>query len=119
MDKHTSFRQAWQKRWAEESRRDEERRRDAEARARGLAAILASEYSVTRVILFGSVTTPGEFGEDSDIDLAVEGLAKKAFFDAYGRLMSESPYPVDLKPLEDISPLIRARVREGRILYEA
>ena len=119
MVNYDSYRKKWQERWAELERRCEERRKDAEAHAHKLADLLASAYEINKVVLYGSVLTPGAFREASDIDLAVEGLAKDRFFEAYGLLMRESPYNVELKPIEDLTPLIKARVLEGRTLYES
>lgn len=83
-----------------------------------LAQILARDYSVSRVILFGSVLAKGRFQEDSDVDIAVEGLPKADYFPALARLMRESPFAVDLKPVEEVNPLLRQRITRGMILYE-
>ncbi|RMF29247.1 MAG: nucleotidyltransferase domain-containing protein [Chloroflexi bacterium] len=105
-------------------RRREERRRRlqalaAEARA-DLAAIievLTRQYGVRRVILFGSLRK-GRFVEESDIDLAVEGLRRADFYEALGAVNRLSRWWVDLKPLEDLEPFFRERVlREGEQLF--
>ncbi len=119
MSDYEAYRTAWRRRWGEEARLGEQRRRGAQAYAQRLANLLATEYEVKKVILFGSALAPGAFRENSDIDLAVEGLSKERFFEAYGTLSWSSPYDVDLKPIENLTPLIQARVREGSVLYEA
>jgi len=43
-------------------------------RVRKAAGILKSQFGARRVILFGSLAQPIWFEEDSDVDLAVEGL---------------------------------------------
>ena len=77
----------------------------------------AKEFDVGALWLFGS--SLGDQSVARDIDLAVEGLSKERFFEAYGTLSWSSPYDVDLKPIENLTPLIQARVREGSVLYEA
>lgn len=61
-------------RWQAEQRRREVRRLAAWDLAREAAALLKREYGVQRVVVFGSLTHPGRFGERSDVDLAAWGL---------------------------------------------
>lgn len=83
--------------------------RQARADALRIAAMLRRDFAATRVVLFGSVTQ-GRFLPDSDIDLAVEGLAAAEFFAALAQAGKLSEFPIDLKPLEDLIPHVRARV---------
>ena len=76
----------------------------ARAEAKRLAQILADEFGVKRVYLFGSFAWGFETQPDSDIDLAVEGLPPRHFFKAYGRLERASRYAFDLVPLEQARP---------------
>jgi len=62
-------------------------------------------------VLFGSLAS-GRFRPDSDIDLAVEGLAAASFFRALAQASRLSLFPLDLKPLEDLAPHFKARVRQ-------
>lgn len=48
--------------------------------------------------------------------LISEFHAKKVVL--FGRLMMESPFDVDLKPMEDISYLLKQRIAKGKVLYE-
>ena len=76
----------------------------------------AREYDVDAIWLFGSTLTNPD--EARDIDLAVEGLEPKLFFDFYGRLSDALPKPVDLVDLSEdppITPIVRAR---GVRIYE-
>jgi len=75
----------------------------------GSAALLRRDFGVTRVVLFGSLAR-GRFRPDSDIDLAVEGLAAAAFFPALAQASQLSEFPLDLKPIEDLAPHFRMRV---------
>lgn len=87
--------------------------------AERLAAILRDRYSVSRVILVGSLAR-GEFRLGSDIDLAVEGLAPGLFFRAGADLEAEARgFSVDLVPIESAQPpFLDAARREGVVLYE-
>jgi predicted nucleotidyltransferase len=80
---------------------------------------LRENYGVQRIILFGSLAK-GQFTAESDIDLAVAGLAPADFFTAYAEVNRLSRFPVDLKPLESLYPHFYQRVlSQGEIIYEA
>lgn len=112
----------YKKRWDEISVNDkkkmEKARQKALREAEKLKDILVGEFYVRKVVLFGSIMDKGEFDEYSDIDLAVEGLSKEMYFAALGRLMLESDFNVDLKPVEDASNLLKSRIIAGKVLYE-
>lgn len=105
---------------AREDQARREARRDAGRRAAvRLAEALAAEPGVRRVILFGSLAGPGGLvHEDSDIDLAVEGLPA-ARQEAVGwRLEDLAGMPVDLVRLEDAAPGLRASIEsDGETLH--
>ncbi len=71
------------------------------ARVRQVAAALKSRFNVQRVMLFGSLANADWFNPNSDVDLAVEGLAKQDYWQAW-KLVEEfiSDRPVDLIELE-------------------
>lgn len=119
MDEYATYHRAWKKEWESERKRVERRRHQAIAEAERLAHILVDEYGVTRVILFGSATGSRDFTESSDIDIAVEGLAKERFFEVAGRLLDASRFAIDLKAIEDLEPFVLTRVYRGVTLYEA
>ncbi len=101
---------------------DEERRcaTTAAIRAR-LPAVLEelTTFGVTRVILFGSVAR-GEADEDSDLDLAVEGLPAARLFEAMARGLRAAGRPVDLLRLEEAPATLRERVlAEGEVVANA
>lgn len=78
--------------------------------------MLVSRYGVRKVWLFGSLVA-GHPTEESDVDLAVEGLANDAYFMALSDLMAVFRGPVDLVRMEDASESLRERVlSEGREL---
>ncbi|MEZ4583978.1 MAG: nucleotidyltransferase domain-containing protein [Caldilineaceae bacterium] len=65
--------------------------------------MLRERFSATRVILFGSLAR-GRFRLDSDIDLAVAGLAKGDLFRAMAGALEFTNRWVDIKPLEEVDP---------------
>jgi predicted nucleotidyltransferase len=78
--------------------------------------LLLEGHGVRRVWLFGSLVV-GEPTLESDVDLAVEGLASSAYFSALADLMALFKGPVDLLRLEEASESLRQRVlSEGREL---
>ncbi|PSN20156.1 hypothetical protein C7271_03630 [filamentous cyanobacterium CCP5] len=73
-----------------------------------MATCLRREFGATRIIVFGSLLSD-RFGDDSDIDLAVEGIPKERYFEAVARVNEFSDRWVDLKPLEDLDTHFRQR----------
>ena len=71
------------------------------ARVRQAAAMLKSRFSARRVVLFGSLAHASWFVRDSDVDLAIEGLASEYYWQAW-RLVEEilGDRPVDLIEIE-------------------
>lgn len=118
--KYQSYIDAWKARARRERQERQEREHAARAKAEKLARILAQEYQVRKVVLFGSLARSGEYDARSDIDLAVEGLPAHAHLEAIERLERESGLRVDLVDLADANDrVLRAVEREGSPLYEA
>jgi predicted nucleotidyltransferase len=65
--------------------------------------------------VFGSLATASAT-EESDVDLAVEGLPGSAYFAALAALMEVFGGPVDLVRMEEAVESLRQRVLEGRPL---
>jgi predicted nucleotidyltransferase len=114
----SKYRKYWEDRERLEKTALEKRRKDAVRTAAELTDVLVKEFGVKKVVLFGSALTKGGFRKDSDIDLGVEGLPKESYFEAVARLMMASRFDVDLKPIEDVSDLLKKRMTGGRVLYE-
>lgn len=112
------FRATWERRLQAQRDAGEKRRQHALTEAQRLAALLASEFRVARVRLFGSTLEPGRFNQYSDIDLGVDGLDPLLYYRAQGRLLRESPFSVDLVLVEEAPPLLRSKVEGGIVLYE-
>ena len=99
-----------------------ERRRGRQRAERLLAgveqarAVLLERYGARRVWLFGSLIA-GIPSDQSDVDLAVEGLDGARYFRALADLMEVFRGPVDLVRLEEAPESLRARILcEGREL---
>ena len=82
-----------------------------------IVSLLVQKYGVRRIILFGSLAR-GQFDADSDIDLAVEGLAKSDYFAALSATSDLADRWVDIKPLEELEEHFKERVlATGECLY--
>ena len=101
----------------ERTRRNARQRRAAEVRVRlgALAANLESKFGVLRVYVFGSLLT-GELWEDSDVDLAVEGLDPGKYFRALDLACTLARRPVDLVRIEEAPPALRERILDEGVL---
>ncbi len=83
--------------------------------ARQAAALLKHRFGVHRVILFGSLADSDWFSDDSDIDMAVEGLAPGDYWEAW-RLTEGviRERPVDLVEIELAGAALRRMIeRQG------
>jgi predicted nucleotidyltransferase len=104
-------------------RRERERQAAARLRADALIAklptakrILQERYGVRRVVLFGSMAT-GQPHPDSDLDLAVEGLAPEHHFAAMADLMEALGCTLDLVRTKEAPLSLAQRIaEEGRTL---
>ena len=81
------------------------------SRIREAAAALKSRFGARRVILFGSLAHAAWYVPDSDVDLAVEGLAVDDYWRAWG-LAEEiiSDRPVDLIEVERAGEALRRAI---------
>lgn len=99
----------WRQRRADQAEISQRLARQARMDVARIAAVLRQQFGVRRIILFGSLTRQ-RFAPGSDIDLAVEGLAKADLFAALAQVNELSRFPVDLKPLEELEPHFRQKV---------
>src|SRR5574341_1743645 len=94
---------------------EERERTQLMARVQEVSAALKARFGVRRVMVFGSLANPDWFSPDSDVDLAVEGLAVEHFWAAW-RLAEEiiADRPVDLIEIETAqASLLQAIQRYG------
>lgn len=80
---------------------EKQQREQLLVRVRQVAAILKTRFGAQRVILFGSLAEADWFTPDSDVDLAVAGLAPDVYWQAW-RMAEEIIHdrPVDLIEIE-------------------
>jgi predicted nucleotidyltransferase len=81
-------------------------------RVREAAAVLKARYGARRVVLFGSLAHAAWFMPDSDVDLAVEGLAGDDYWRAW-RLVEEiiGDRPVDLIEIEMVGESLKRAIQ--------
>jgi len=79
-------------------------------------ASIAKRYNVKRVLLFGSNAMESQ-REGEDIDIAVEGIQAKDFFEFYGELLFSLKKSVDLIDLSSKSKFNSLILREGVSIY--
>ena len=81
---------------------------------------IQNNFSVTKIYQWGSLFSPDRFDENSDIDIAVEGLnSAEEFFKLYGVALSKTSFPLDLVEMEKIGELNRKSIIEkGNLIYE-
>lgn len=103
----------------ESQKRKEWGRSRALQEAKRLSTLLSQHFSFERLYLFGSAIREGRFKRYSDLDLAIQGLAKGLFLKAYALLIKKSDFPIDLKPWELLDEQTRQRIKtEAMVLYE-
>ena len=105
-----SYIKAWKKRIIEKQKEREHLRKRAYQEAQALANILYTKYSADNVYLFGSLLERQRFNENSDIDLAVEGLPDGIFFEAAGELLLRTEFPLNLVPLRNCRESLREKI---------
>lgn len=91
-------------------------RTEALAIAEKCAHVLKEQFDVKKVYIFGSVTGVGPWHDQSDLDIAVEGLAPDDYFRALSALDEYLPrsLEVDLITLESAFPEMAANIRGER-----
>ncbi|NJN87701.1 MAG: nucleotidyltransferase domain-containing protein [Leptolyngbyaceae cyanobacterium SL_7_1] len=90
----------------------EQRRQHGFEIANTAAHLLKTEFSASRVVVFGSLLNQN-FHETSDLDLAVWDLPEAFYFQAVSRLLSLSDFAVDLVEVQRPSPEILVAIAQG------
>jgi predicted nucleotidyltransferase len=84
-----------------------------------LGTVLPFHPEVARIYLFGSVTKPGEFQADSDIDVAVEGTNAEQYFALWHELNDAAPdWVIDLREIDRPSYFADTVRQRGELVYE-
>jgi predicted nucleotidyltransferase len=116
-EKYKDFIIAWQKRIKKQESKEEKIIKKAKEFAVKCAHLLIEKFGAKKVFLFGSLKD-GYFHENSDIDLAVEGLPVSLYFKALAEVhRMNNDFRIELIPLEDC--LFKESIlKEGELIYE-
>ena len=81
------------------------------ARTQELAKKLKSQFGVRKVVLFGSLARISWFSRGSDVDLAVEGLETRKYWQAW-KLAEDiiADRPVDFVEIESVSASLKKAI---------
>ena len=88
-------------------RREEERRRWLRRVREAVSEVARRHAGVKRVYLFGSLTRPGRFRTDSDIDVAVECDSPEAESAFWRELEHALEREVDMRPWGEVAGFVR------------
>jgi len=108
--RYDSYIKSWKKQIMEKQKERARLRERAYREAQALANILYTKYSAANVYLFGSLLEKERFNENSDIDLAVEGLPGSTFFEAVGELLLHTRFPLNLISLKNCPESLRKKI---------
>lgn len=121
-DQHdlSEYVKAWRERLARQESQKKQRALHLRQVAQDCAHRLVHEFGVSKVYLFGSLVEESLVHDQSDIDLAVEGLEGKLYWKALSALWALLPEGVelDLVLLERAWPGLAERVRTGGELLD-
>lgn len=76
---------------------------------------ISQKYQIKRVLIFGSSLESNR--ESKDIDIAIEGISPKDFYQYYGELLLLLSKPVDIIDLSIKSKFTDLIQKEGTLLY--
>jgi predicted nucleotidyltransferase len=81
---------------------------------------IAATYNPRRIWQWGSLVDTDHFSEISDIDIAIEGLARvEDWFAIIGEAMGMTSFPIDIIELERVDPDTADGIRRrGRLVHE-
>lgn len=83
-----------------------------------IVALLKNKPGVKKAILFGSLLN-GTFRENSDIDIAIEGVSPDDFFSIWRELEEKTGMNIDLIDLKPQNiPIYNIIKNRGEIIYE-
>ena len=82
--------------------------------------MIITQFSPRRIYQWGSLLRAEKFDENSDIDIAVEGIeSTESWFALTGKAMDMTGFSLDLVQLEHVNPIDRTSIIEnGRLVYE-
>lgn len=87
-------------------------------RVRNFSQLLAKEYKLKKVYLFGSLAE-GLFFRGSDVDIAVEGMDFEDYLKALAEYRFIKGIHLDILHLDFCRPQLKETIlKEGKVLYE-
>lgn len=92
--------------------RQAQRQRQGWQVARQAARVLKQQFGVQQVCLFGSMLDVQRVRPESDIDLAVAGLADDRYLEAVAQLLDLSAFAVDVVQMEHAKPRLREIIEQ-------
>jgi predicted nucleotidyltransferase len=87
--------------------------------SRAIVEYIGSAYRPSRIYQWGSLLHAEQFDENSDIDIAVEGLdSASAWFALTGKALAMTNLPLDIVELEHVGPPDRESIlSKGRLVH--
>ncbi len=82
--------------------------------------MIKKEYSVSKIVQWGSLLNREKFTEVSDIDIAIEGIeSAKDYFTLLKNAEKLTNFPLDIVQLERIDPIHRESIeKKGKIIFK-
>lgn len=116
---HT-YRRNFQARLSRQLEARERARRRVLQTVRAKAPVVLSDCpSIRRAYLFGSVTRPSAFHEESDVDIALEGATAQEYFAIWRALERAFPdWAIDVRDITPASPFADLVRKTGVLIYE-
>ncbi len=86
-----------------------------------IVQMIINRYSPKKIVQWGSLLLSEQFDENSDIDIAIEGILDAArYFALLGDAMELTRFPLDIVQLEKIEPEFAELILlKGKIIYES
>jgi predicted nucleotidyltransferase len=94
--------------------------RKATSDCKQIVDMIIEKYNPVRIYQWGSLLDEKSFDENSDIDIAVEGLGSaEVYFALLGDAIALTTFSLDLIEMEKIDPIDRGTIHtKGKIVYE-
>ena len=106
------YRATAQRRQVAHDQQQSQRQRQGWEVAQQAARVLKQQFGAQQVWLFGSMLESRRVRPESDIDLAVMGLADDRYLEAVAQLLDLSEFLVDLVQIEHAQPRLRERIEQ-------
>ena len=86
-----------------------------------IVQMIINQYFPKKIVQWGSLLVPEQFDENSDIDIAIEGISDAAkYFALLGDAMKLTRFSLDIIQLEKIEPEFAELILlKGKIIYES